>query len=77
MFITILKQLIINIFVPVAVKTVKEYINTTDTKKDDKLLEIAQLSTQYLAEQTNNTVTKKIAEELNVCTTVKCQNSKN
>ena len=76
MFISILKQLIINIFVPVAVKTVKEYINTTDTKKDDKLLEIAQLSTQYLAEQTNNTVTKKIADELNVCTTVKCQKSK-
>ena len=72
----ILKQLIINIFIPIAVKTVKEYIKTTDTKKDDKLLEIAKLSTEYLSEQNTNTVTKVIAENLNNCTAVKCQKSK-
>lgn len=77
MFLTILKQIIVNIFIPVAVKTVTEYVKSTDIKKDDELLEIAKISTRYLAEQTNNTVTKKIADELNVCTTVKCQKSKN
>lgn len=72
----ILKQIIINIFIPIAVKTVKEYIKTTDTKKDDKLLEIAKLSTEYLSEQNTNTVTKVIAENLNNCTALKCQKSK-
>lgn len=76
MWLSILKQIVVNIFVPVAVKTVTEYVKNTDTKKDDKILQIAKLSTEYLAEQTNNTVTKKIADELNVCTSVNCQKSK-
>lgn len=76
MLLPLLKQLIINIFIPIAVKTVKEYVKTTDTKKDDKLLEIAKLSTEYLSEQNTNTVTKVIAENLNTCTAVKCQKSK-
>lgn len=76
MLLPLLKQILINILIPIAVKTVKEYVKTTDTKKDDKLLEIAKLSTEYLSEQNTNTVTKVIAENLNNCTAVKCQKSK-
>lgn len=77
MFLVILKQVLINLFIPLATKTITEYIKNTETKKDDKILEVAKLSINYLAENNNNTVTKEIANALNDCSIIgNCQRSK-
>ncbi len=76
MLLTILKQVFINLLIPVATKTISEYIKTTDTKKDDKLLEVSKLAIDYLAEQSNNTITKEISNALSNCNMITCQKSK-
>ena len=70
MFLVILKQVLINLFIPLATKTITEYIKNTETKKDDKILEVAKLSINYLAENSNNTVSKEISKALNDCTII-------
>ena len=77
MFMIIFKQVLINMFIPLATKTITEYIKNTETKQDDKILEVAKLSINYLSENTNNTVTKEISKVLNDCSIISnCQRSK-
>lgn len=77
MFLVILKQVLINLFIPLATKTITEYIKNTETKQDDKILEVAKLSINYLSENSNNTVTKEISNALNHCSIISnCQKSK-
>lgn len=76
MFLIILKQFIVNIFLPVAIQTVKTYIKSTDSKNDDKLLEVTKIGAKYLAEKTNNTVTVEISRELNSSSMVLVQKSR-
>lgn len=61
----LLKELFINLVLPVAVDTVKSYVKNSKSNKDDLILDIAKDSSKYLAKRTNNNVTKKIADELN------------
>jgi len=37
---------------------IKEYIKSSDTTKDDKVLEVVQMGAKYLATSENNTVTQ-------------------
>lgn len=77
MLLVILKQVLINLFIPLATKTITEYIKNTESKKDDKILEVAKLSINYLAENSNNTVSKEISKALNDCFIISnCQKSK-
>lgn len=77
MFLVILKQVLINLFIPLATKTITEYIKNSESKQDDKILEVAKLSINYLAENSNNTVTKEISKALNHCSIISnCQKSK-
>ena len=46
---------IISALVPLAVELLKAYFKTTDTKKDDKVLDVVQQGCYYLApNETNN-----------------------
>lgn len=67
---------LINNLLPLSINMIKAYINSTDTKNDDKILEVSKIAVDYLAESSNNTVSKKIADTLNVCTTIQCQKPK-
>lgn len=64
MFQAILTQ----IALPLAIKAIKRYINSTDTKKDDKVLDLVQKSANYLAKQDNNTLTPDIAKSIDEVT---------
>ena len=67
----------INIIVPIASKIITYYIKTTETKKDDELLELAKTTIKYFADNTNNTVTTEISKALNDCSIISnCQKSK-
>lgn len=77
MFLVILKQVLINLFIPLATKTIMEYIKNSESKQDDKILEVAKLSINYLAENSNNTVSKEISKALNDCSIISnCQKAK-
>jgi hypothetical protein len=65
MWYDILKNFLINLLIPVALKTVTTYVNNTSSKNDDKVLEVAKIGVKYLASRTTNTVTNKISNELN------------
>ncbi|ADR33998.1 hypothetical protein Sulku_1335 [Sulfuricurvum kujiense DSM 16994] len=47
---------LISYFVPLAVELIKAYVKTTDSSKDDKVLEVVQTGCAYLAPRGNNTV---------------------
>lgn len=47
---------LISYFVPLAVELLKLYIKTTDSSKDDKVLEVVQTGCVYLAPKGNNTI---------------------
>ncbi len=65
MFAFILKELIVSFVLPVAVDTVKSYVKSSDTKNDDKVLELTQIGAKYLAGSSTNTVTQTISDSLN------------
>lgn len=46
----------ISYLVPLAVELLKLYIKTSDSSKDDKVLEVVQTGCAYLAPKDNNTV---------------------
>lgn len=64
------------LILPVAVTAVKSYINSSETKKDDKVLEIVQKGAIYLSEQPNNTVSQNLAYTINSEVMRPIQNSK-
>lgn len=53
-----------NLVLPLAVDTVKKYIDSTESKKDDKVLEVVQTGAKYLANKGNNTITLDLSKEL-------------
>ncbi len=77
MFALLLKELIVSFVLPVAVDTVKSYVNSSDTKNDDKVLELTKIGVNYLADSSNNSVTKTISESLNSSTMHQAQKAKN
>jgi len=56
--------LLTNLVLPLALDTVKSYINSTESKKDDKVLDIVQTGASYLAKKPNNDITSILAEQL-------------
>jgi predicted transcriptional regulator len=59
-----------------AVTVVKKYISSSESKKDDAVLELVKEGTEYLANKTNNTVAKNLSESLNRSTMLKIQKSR-
>ena len=55
---------LIQFIIPFAVNAVKDYIKNTDSKSDDKVLDVVKLGANYLAVKHNNSVTDQIAESL-------------
>lgn len=49
---------ILALLLPFIFDLIKEYIRSTDTDKDDEVLNIVQEGAKYLAEKDNNTVTE-------------------
>lgn len=72
----IFMQLLVNIFVPVAVKTVENYVKTSDSKSDDKVLDVVKIGANYLAEKQTNNLTKTLAKELNKTDMLKVQKAR-
>lgn len=62
---TIIINLLINIFAPLGIKAIEKYINSTETKKDDLLLDLTKKSVHYLANNSNNTITKELSNAIN------------
>jgi hypothetical protein len=56
--------LLTHVVLPLAVDATKKYIESSETKKDDKVLEIVQVGATYLAHKPNNTVSVKTADSL-------------
>jgi len=54
----------IKLLLPFAFDMVKEYIKSTDSTKDDKVLNIVQEGASYLAVKDNNTLNDKSLSEL-------------
>jgi len=50
--------------IPYAIDIIVSYIKSTDSSKDDKVLEVVQLGAEYLANKDNNNVTKQDCEIL-------------
>ena len=44
------------LLIPVVINILKSYIKSTESKQDDKVLEIAQEASTYLSAKDNNTV---------------------
>lgn len=65
--------LISNVILPIAVNSVKKYINSTESKKDDKVLEIVQVGATYLADKPNNDLPKTYADVIKKCEMKKIQ----
>ena len=61
MFELLLKKLII----PLSVEAVKKYVKSTDSTKDDKVLEIVKTGATYLANKPNNNLSTGIATAVN------------
>ena len=76
MFNPLIKQFLISFFLPFALKSIKEYVKTTDTKYDDGLLQVVQDSLIYLSSKDNNTITSDIANVVSSCHSLKCQKAK-
>ncbi|RXK01508.1 hypothetical protein CRV02_08340 [Arcobacter sp. CECT 8989] len=57
-------SILTNFVLPLAVDTVKKYIDSTESKKDDKVLEVVQSGAKYLANKGNNTITLDLSKEL-------------
>lgn len=64
---------VLNYFLPLSVKVVKAYVDSTETKNDDKILEVSKIGVEYLAEKTNNNITVSLSQELNQSKMVKIQ----
>lgn len=58
----------ISALVPVAVQVVKQYFKTTDTKKDDKVLEVVQQGCYYLASNETNDLSIHTADNVAIHT---------
>lgn len=61
----LIQMVFINALLPFSIKMIKLYVFSTETKNDDKILEVSKLGVDYLAKSTNNTVTKALADVLN------------
>lgn len=53
---------LISLLVPLAVELLKAYFKSTDTKQDDKVLEVVQQGCYYLAPNKNNDLNIETAD---------------
>lgn len=65
-----------NLVLPLAVEQVKKYIDSTESKKDDKVLEIVQKGAEYLSKKGNNNMSKSLSEEISDTVMLPLQKSK-
>ncbi|MGM0518192.1 MAG: hypothetical protein ACQERD_00955 [Campylobacterota bacterium] len=68
-------MLLTNVVLPLAVETVKSYVKNSDSKKDDKVLDVVQTGANYLSKKDNNTVDKNTSNLLNKNSMVQIQRS--
>ncbi len=54
-----------SLLIGLAINLIKSYISSTSSHKDDLILDLVKDGVDYLANKTNNTVTKEISKELN------------
>lgn len=47
---------ILKLFLPFAIDAIRAYVKSSDSKRDDKILQIAQETASYLSAKDNNTV---------------------
>lgn len=66
----------IQILIQLGLYGLKLYAKNTDTKFDDKVLQIAKETVSYLAPKINNTITKEIAREIRVSEMIQTQKSR-
>lgn len=69
MFGFLLQQLVL----PLAVEAVKSYVKTSDSTKDDKVLEIVQTGAKYLAPKDNNSLDENTSNAIRKSTMKKLQ----
>jgi hypothetical protein len=65
MYLTIIKIAIKNILLPIALKTVENYLSNDDNSQDSKLLDSVQKSIDYLAKKPNNTLNELSSQAIN------------
>ena len=56
---------IINFLIGILLDSVKSYVKNSSSSVDDKVLDLVKVGSVYLATKTNNTITNKVAKELN------------
>lgn len=61
-------MIMFKLVLPFLLDILKEYIASSVTENDDKILEIVQSGAKYLAKEKTTNVTATIAEELEKCT---------
>lgn len=71
-----LQVLLTNLVLPLAVDVVKLYVKNTESKKDDKVLEVVQTGASYLANKGNNSVLQSTAKSLRESSMRNAQDSK-
>ncbi len=55
---------LIPMLLPFAIDIIKKYVASSDSKKDDKVLEIAQETCKYMASKDNNTLSIDTASSI-------------
>ena len=55
---------IFKLMLPFFLGMLKEYIESSDTTQDDKILGIVKDSANYLADKDNNTLNKQVAQDI-------------
>ena len=68
-----LKSILIDIFLPLAIKIIEKYVKSTDTKKDDEILELVKLSLGNIANKNYTNIDEHIVTAVDNCYIKKIQ----
>lgn len=52
----LLKSVLIDIFLPLAIKVIEKYVKSTETKKDDEILELVKLSLGNITQKNSTNI---------------------
>lgn len=61
-------NLVFEFILPIAITVIRSYIKSTDTTKDDMVLDLVKDSTKYLSENDTTTISKQISNMMEVQT---------
>lgn len=59
-------NLVFEFILPIAITIIRGYIKSTDSTKDDIILDLVKDSIIYLSDQPNNTISKNIANMIDI-----------